>query len=356
MGQNLSADATEIVHFRKMVKHTYYNNVAKLEKHTLEASLGFQISRASFLELCNRTEGRIAAIADTRQREAKMAKHVDEKMEFFAAVEEGKIVLGDTLLHLAARLAHVDVIEFLLEKGLHENVPNFHGHFAHQVCLHPSIQMLMDDVVLVHDVLGFDHDDEAKAHRIVRNLRRLWPLWMFDSSETAHLVKVVGDVRSSHPFLNKYIKIANAMADRYRFRVTMTCLPIAIELLQQNEIKAYDAKRAFQAWPTPDKLQLVWDVLTTHFPKWTHVHDVEKDVAYLQFIQDAMAAWITIADDFRLYYQDEAANNMPTPDTLQNYERQIWKSRLGPSQDEVEDLCAHIDGVQRFTRLSQLKA
>ncbi|ETV68069.1 hypothetical protein H257_15830, partial [Aphanomyces astaci] len=353
MGQNVSADATDIIQFRKMVKYTYYNNLDKLQKETFDQAVGFQISRASYLELCNRTEGRIDAIADSRTKAAKLDKHLNEKMDFFAAVEEGKIVLGDTLLHVAVRLGHVEIIGYWLDNGLKENVPNFRGEFAHQVCTHPAIQLLMDDVVLVHDVLGFDYEDEAKVHRIVRSLRRMWPMWMFDTTETALLVKVVGDVRSSHPFLNKYLKIANTLADRYRSRVIHLCLPVAIDLLRENDTKAYDAKKALLAWPTTEKLHLMWDVLQATFPQWKHQNDVEKDVAYLRFVEDAMSACIAMADDLRLYHRDAAP---VTSDVLQTFDRQIWKSRLAPDADAVDDLCAHIDGVQAFVRATNLKA
>ncbi|KAF0720529.1 Aste57867_248 [Aphanomyces stellatus] len=366
MGQNVSADATEIVSFRKMVrrddlvlvdsmqvKHAYYDNVEKLQKHMYEPSLGYQISRASYLELCNRIEGHIECIPDTLQRETKLEKHVNEKMDFFAAVESGKIVLGDTLLHIAVRLHHVEVVACLLDKGLKENIPNFRGEYAHQVCSHPSMQLLMDDVVLVHDVLGFDYEDEAKVHRIVQSLRTMWSMWMFDSTETTALVKVIGDVRSSHPFLNKYLKITNAMADRYRTCITMTCLPVAITLLKEHDGKAYDAKTAFLHWPTDEKLQLMWDALRTNFPRWRHKKDVEKDVATLRFVDDAMCGWISMADDLRLYLDEVAP---PTPEVLQGFSQQIWKSRLAPDPDEVDDLCAHIDGVHNFVRLKHLKA
>ncbi|RHX99009.1 hypothetical protein DYB25_008161 [Aphanomyces astaci] len=179
----------------------------------------------------------------------------------------------------------------------------------------------MDDVVLVHDVLGFDYEDEAKVSEDV----------MFDTTETALLVKVVGDVRSSHPFLNKYLKIANTLADRYRSRVIHLCLPVAIDLLRENDTKAYDAKKALLAWPTTDKLHLMWD----------------------RFVEDAMSACIAMADDLRLYHRDAAP---VTSDVLQTFDRQIWKARLAPDADAVDDLCAHIDGVQAFVRATNLKA
>ncbi|OQS00520.1 hypothetical protein ACHHYP_03432 [Achlya hypogyna] len=365
MGQNLSADATEVVHFRKMVKHTYAGNVSKLEKHFDSASLGFQISRASYIDLSNRIEGAIEAITDSLQREAKRNKYLDEKMEFFAAVEDGRIVLGDTLLHLGVRLGHVDVVLFLLGAGLRENIPNFRGQYANQCCRLPSVQVLMNDVVLVHDVLGFDYDDEPKVHRLVNSLRTLWPLWarsprpfrrsrgMYDATEAGPLVQVVSDTRTSHLQYTKFVKIAATMAERYRARMTLCGLPIALELLKAHDTKAYDAKRAFHKWPTPQKLQVVWDLLGTNFAGWKHLKSVEKDAAYLGFIEEAMSAWITVADNMRLYLEDA---ELPTDVVaLASAEPQIWKARLAPPADTVDDLCAHISGVQKFTGLKHLK-
>ncbi|EQC40103.1 hypothetical protein SDRG_02756 [Saprolegnia diclina VS20] len=352
MGQNLSADATEVVHFRKMVKHTFHGNVAKLETHFYEASMAFQISRAAYIDVSNRIEGRIESIHDSRRHEAKLEKHLDEKQLFFAAVEDGRIVLGDTLLHVAVRLGHVEVVLFLLSMGLRENVPNFRGQFAHECCKLPSIQVLMDDVVLVHDVLGFDYDDEPRVHRLVDTLRTLWPLWMYDASEAGPLVQVVSDTRTSHLQYAKLVKIAATMASRYRTHVTLGGLPIALELLRAHDRQAYDAKRAFHKLPTPEKLQVVWDILGTYFPRWKHLKSVEKDAAYLAFIEDAMGAWITIADDLRLYLDDAT---LPTDaDVLQALEPQVWKRRLAPPPDAVEDLCAHISGVEKVTGLKHL--
>ncbi len=71
------------------------------------------------------------------------------------------------------------------------------------------------------------------------------------------------------------------------------------------------------------------------------------------FIEDAMAAWINLADDLRLTQADA---KRPDAHTLAGYERQIWKSRLAPEPELVDDMCAHIDGVQNFVRMQNLKA
>ncbi|OQS07288.1 hypothetical protein THRCLA_00712, partial [Thraustotheca clavata] len=242
------------------VKHSFYGNNQKLEKHFDEASADFQVSRASYIDLCNRIEGKINTITDSLKREQAFEKHLNEKMEFYAAIEDGRIVLGDTLFHIAVRAGHVNVVLFLLSKGLRENIPNFRGQLVFECCRHSSIQVIMDDVVLVHEILGYDYDDESKVHRLVKSLRLLWPLWMYDSTEATSLIQVISDTRTSHPQYAKFLKIACTMTERYRNLITQQGLHLALQLLKENDLKAYDAKRTFHKWPTPDKLQVVWDV------------------------------------------------------------------------------------------------
>lgn len=64
---------------------------------------------------------------DSLQREAAMDKFVDEKMEFSCAVESGDIVLGDTILHIAARMGHSGIVCYLLRNNVGMEIPNFSG-------------------------------------------------------------------------------------------------------------------------------------------------------------------------------------------------------------------------------------
>jgi len=65
-----------------------------------------------------------------------------------------------------------------------------------------------------------------------------------------------------------------------------------------------------------------------------------------------MGAWVDVADSLRLC---RAESKFPDREVLKGFEKQIWKNRLHPPPEEVEDLCAHIDGVHKFVRLQGLK-
>uniref|UniRef100_H3GBY8 Uncharacterized protein n=1 Tax=Phytophthora ramorum TaxID=164328 RepID=H3GBY8_PHYRM len=92
MGQTHSAPPEEAVQFRQMVLAAYHGDVEALR---LEQS-------------------QLETLTDSLEREESLNELQNEKMEFFSAVEQGKLALGDTLLHIAVRLGHAEVLDFML--------------------------------------------------------------------------------------------------------------------------------------------------------------------------------------------------------------------------------------------------
>ena len=150
------------------------------------------------MELCQYRQGKIDSIIDSLEREEKMDKFINEKMEFFNAVEEGEIVLGDTLLHLAVRRGHENIVFFLIEHNLREDIPNFDGQIVVQCCKTPALRVLIEDVQDAHAILGFDYGEIIKVYRMMKSLRRIFPLWMFGSEEADSLLRVIYGARSNH--------------------------------------------------------------------------------------------------------------------------------------------------------------
>lgn len=352
-----------------------------------------QISRATYLDICMLEESQIETMTDSLEKESAMNSLMDEKMDFFAAVERGSIVLGDTLLHVAVRLAHEPVVDFLLLTdhpdldptkrstiGASSTVPapacanttqtpNFKGELPKDVVgSHRVLQLLLENVADVHEVFGFAYKEEPKVHRMVRCLRTIWPLWMFDGQqEMANLVRVVYDVRSSDAAFGKLVKVTASISDRFRTAVSKDGLLIARRLMQQHNGDIHAARQMVAKEWTPDqKRKLLLEIFHRWFGAWQWKRHDERDHAYVEFFDSAMDAWLQIVDDMHLHHEaqrpqtgdPQKAVTGDTPDmaTLKRCELQIWKRRVHPPLSHIDDLCMHIDALEGYLQRANLKA
>ncbi|GLD93702.1 hypothetical protein PINS_up002307 [Pythium insidiosum] len=269
-------------------------------------------------------------------------------MEFFSAVERGRIVLGDTVLHVAVRLAHEPIVDFLLltdhvprpltgaappptpsiagsgsgsgsgssrrattpgakgSTGLGLNstqTPNFKGELPRDVAASPVLRLVLDHAADVHAVFGVEYRDEPRLHRFVRALRRVWPLWMFEGqSEAAALVRVLYAARSSDAAFGGLVKLALAVAERLRVVVTRSGLRVAVRLLAEHHGDRAAAARVVQSeWPPDRKLQTLFALFRGLLRTWQHRRDAERDAAYVEFFDAAMDAWLHVAQDLQLH-------------------------------------------------------
>lgn len=106
MGQAISVGADNVATFKRMVKCCYYGDLKKLKKFKHEKCMTYQISRAAYLNWCQNQQANIHAIIDSLEKERANDKFIQEKMEFFNAVENQQLGLGDTLLHVAVVRSH----------------------------------------------------------------------------------------------------------------------------------------------------------------------------------------------------------------------------------------------------------
>ena len=308
------------------------------------------------MKLCQIRLGKAEAIFDTLKREEAMDKLTDEKMEFNSAVEEGRIVLGDTLLHIAVRLNHKEVTYYLLDCQLREDVLNFKSQTVSDCVTSAKMQMVMQDVVHVHATLGFDFKETTKVFHLCRSLRRVWPRWMYDLNEASALLRCISEWRTNHKQYNTIVKLVKFVGTRYEYAVTCCGIRVATKLLKDSDGQIYRAKSEFESWTEEAKRNIVYKAFTDNFIDWERPGTVELNHAYLEFVEHSMDTWISIVEEFRLHRSDEGEVAFPDLEQVKKYEDRLWVKRLHPEPDEIDSICAHINGLENFLHLKGLKA
>lgn len=347
----------------------------------------------------------IDTITDSLEREEQQNALVDEKMEFFAAVEQSRLVLGDTLLHIAVRLGHEAIVDFLLltdhsrspSRGTtagfppatpqtpstsgaasHSKpavsspallnttqTPNFKGERPKDVVgANSFIKLLLENVSDVHEVFGFAYKHEPKVHRMVGCMRRIWPLWMFEGQqEVANLVRVVYDARSSDPAFGNLVQVTVAASEHFRGVVSNDGVQLAVRLMRKHDGDLQAARHTLtKEWTSDQKRQLLFEIFRRWFRTWKWRKHDERDRAYVEFFDAAMDAWLQIVQDLHLHRVDHNSQSrddsmvLLDPSVLKRYELQIWKRRAHPALTYMEDLCTHITALESHLDLVDLKA
>ncbi|KAG3117566.1 hypothetical protein PI124_g4587 [Phytophthora idaei] len=372
MGQTHSAPPDEAMQFRKMVLATYRGDVESLRSAFRSELRGLQISRATYLDIIMQEQTHLETLMDSLEREEQLNELQDEKMEFFSAVEHGRLALGDTLLHIAVRLGHADILDFILltdyqklsktaarpdtaartvgipttdrktaatnqvaHPPLPTNTPNFKGDLPGDVTGNNcSLQLLLATVDDVHEVFGSNYREEAKVHRLVRSLRRIWPLWMFESQqEVAALVRVLYDVRTSDPAFGGLVRVAMAIAEHFRVAVSRDGIRLAMSLLVECDGDLHQARQVLtKEWSVERKSQELTTILSRWFPLYKsngRRKDREEEEARAVFFDSAMATWLQIAQDQRLFGGKGGNSNvghieLPGAAALKRYDPQKW--------------------------------
>ncbi|KAG7376795.1 hypothetical protein PHYPSEUDO_012737 [Phytophthora pseudosyringae] len=405
MGQTLSAPPHEAVQFRQMVLATYRGDVEALRPVFRPELRGLQISRATYLDLCMQEQTQLETLTDSLEREERLNELQDEKMEFFSAVEQGKLALGDTLFHIAVRLGHSGVLDFMLmteyEKPpriaatsgpagsavsaatvsrnvgaanqlppLPTNTPNFKGELARDVAGgNCSLQLLLATIDEVQEVFGSSYRGEAKVHRLVRSLRRLWPLWMFEGQqEAAALVRVLFDVRTSDPAFAGLVRVAMAVAERFRVAISRDGIRLAMAFLAECGGDIHQARQSLtKGWTVERKAQELTIIFRRWFPlykgKGRRKDREEEEEARVVFFDAAMTTWLQIAQDLRLFGGNSKGGSsnarlveLPDAAGLKRYDSQVWQRRISPPPSSIGDLCVHINSLEEYLRLPHLSA
>ncbi|KAG1710741.1 hypothetical protein DVH05_013466 [Phytophthora capsici] len=379
---------------------TYHGHVEALRSVYRPELRGLQISRASYLDICMQEQTHLETLTDSLEREEKLNELQDEKMEFFSALEQGKLALGDTLLHIAVRFGHTEVLDLMLLTDYHKSVktttpgtagstnnapttgttdvnrvppplptttPNFKGELPRDVvggnC---SLQLLLAIVDDVHEVFGSSYRDEPKVHRLVRALRRIWPLWMFEGQqEVVALVRVLYDVRSSDPAFGGLVRMAVAVAERFRLAVSRDGIRVALSLLAECSGDIHQARyKLLKEWTIERKSQDLMTIFRRWFPLFKPTgrrRDQEEDEIRAVFFDSAMTTWLQIAQDLRIFSgQNQTGNEndehleLPDAGGLKRYDSQVWQRRIGPPPASIGDLCVHINSLEGYLRLPNL--
>ncbi|KAE8989606.1 hypothetical protein PF011_g18693 [Phytophthora fragariae] len=355
MGQTHSAPPDEAVQFRQMVLAVYRGDVEALRPIFRPELRALQISRATYLDICMQEQTHLETLTDSLEREERLNELQDEKMEFFSAVEQGKLALGDTLLHIAVRLGHAEVLEFMLltdyQKPLKTATPStanstMSSATTGRVGSNCSLQLLLATVDDVHEVFGSSYRDEPKVHRLVRSLRRLWPLWMFEGQqEAAALVRVLYDVQTSDPAFGGLVRVATAVAERFRVAVSRDGIRVAISLLAEHDGDIHHARQALMKdWTNQRKTQEFAAIFRRWFPLFKLRKDDGEQEARIVFFDAAMMTWLQIAQDLRLFGEQTDGTELPDAAGLKRYDSQSMRRPAGlslslspcePAQDPV---------------------
>lgn len=350
--------------------------------------------------MCMHEQVQIDNITDSLMRETQANALQDEKIEFFSAIEKGRLVLGDTILHIAVRMGHENIVDFLLltdhvprpltstgrsqrpitgsdshkitsrdkvnsksvGSGLNSaQTPNFKGELPSQIAPNPILQLVMHNVNDVHDIFGAECLEEPKLHRLVHSLRRIWPLWMFEGQqETANLVRVVYDVRSSDTIFGNLVKLALTVSDRFRTVLSRDGIRIAIKLMVESKGQIAVAKQTLlHEWTAQYKRELLFALFIHHFRTWQWKRDLERDQHYVDFFDTAMEGWLHITQDLHLHQvktTKELDIILADEATLRRYDLHIWKMRLRPQPSIMDELCTHIDALESYLNVHALHA
>lgn len=359
--------------------------------HSIRNIVARKLSRASYLDIIMREQVDIDTITDSLEREEQQNTLTDEKMELFMAVEQGKLVLGDTLLHIAVRLGYEDVIDFLLltdhlpsvssslSSPLRANTtqtPNFKGELPSDVVgANRFVQLFLGNVADVHEVFGVEYRHEPRVHRLVHSLRRVWPLWMFDGpQETGNLVRVLYNARSSDPAFANLLKVATAISARFRLAVSSEGVQLALRLVRKYGSGIQAARQALATeWTNDEKRQLLFtSVFRRRFRSWRWRRNEERDRAYVDFFDSAMDMWLQIVQDQHLARSEtekkddgkdvaldsesDSSDRVAVDSVaLNRYEPQLWKRRVRPVLADIDDLCAHISVLESSLELAHLQ-
>ncbi|ETK72884.1 hypothetical protein L915_20110 [Phytophthora nicotianae] len=182
---------------------------------------------------------------------------------------------------------------------------------------------------------------------------------MFEGQqEVAALVRVSYDVLSSDPAFGGLVRVAMAVAERFRVAVSRDGIRLAMSLLAECDGDLHRAQKLTRGWNVERKSH----ELTTTFQRWFPLYkpniqrnDREEEQARVVFFDTAMTTWLQIAQDLRLFGgKDGSSDDLPDAAALKRYDSQTWQRRICPPPASIGDLCVHINSLEGYLRLPHL--
>ena len=67
-----------------------------------------------------------------------------------------------------------------------------------------------------------------------------------------------------------------------------------------------------------------------------------------------MDTWLLIVEDFNLHKENTETTIFPDIEAVQKYSIPLWTKRLHPPSSDMDAICSHIDGLEKYTKLNDL--
>jgi hypothetical protein len=363
MGSGLSvdADAESAYAFIACADACCRRDAAQVAKE-LDAAhhVGVRVSRSALMHTKRREITMIRQIPDSLERE-RAEEHVARRsIEFERAIEDGRIVVGDTLLHIAARAGSPACVEFLLHHGFDACIldANGIGKVPSEVAATRLIRQQLDDLALVIEVAGHRFSLQNIAWQAVGSARRVFSVWHFNSlHETGCIVRAITGLRRSDEQFLPVCRIVAAEAKRAGVAVHREGLKLGYLLLDATfdpETRTYDpvaAEEAFQSLPD-ELIDVHWKRICDYFlwgdPYWESRYAAAgggMDPTPEAFRIDLYREWIRVA--VRYWIQIACAARKHEMDDLKNEERAEQELEAAKKKKIKDMLIAERKGVER---------
>eukprot|EP00946_MAST-07B_sp_MAST-7B-sp1_P000628 g628.t1 len=336
--------------------------------------VGVRVSRSALMHVKRREITMIRQIPDSIEQE-RAQEHVHRRsIEFERAIEDGRIVVGDTLLHIAARAGSPACVEYLLHHGFDACIldANGVGKVPSEVAASRPIRQQLDDLALVIEVVGRRFSLQNIAWQAVGSARRVFSVWHFNTlHETGCIVRsLTGLKRSDEQFL-PVCRIVAAEAQRAGVAVHREGLKLGYLLLDATfdaETRTYDpvaAEEAFQSLPN-ELIDVHWkricDYMMWGDPYWESRYVGGEQTPesfridlYREWIRTAVRYWIQIAFAARKHEMEDLKKEEEAEKELEEAKKKKIKDMLilerkGVERDEdwVPEVVKEDDPVEIF--------
>jgi hypothetical protein len=315
MGSGLSvdADAESAYSFIACAEFCAKRTFPSLARELRKSHIGVRVSRSALLHTRRREIAMIREIPDTDEMEAAEMHVLKRGIEFERALEESRIVIGDTLLHIAARSGSVECVDYLLMNGFDNCIlsANGRGEVPSEAATSRATKMRLDDLALVIEVAGQRFSLQNIAWQVVASARRVFGVWHYNSlHECGCIVRALcGLKRSDEQFL-LMTRIVAAEAKRAGVAVHREGLKIGYDMLDatyNDKTKTYDPTQAeenFQALPVSTidhHCRVCFDYCFWSDPYWESRYsgyatpEPFRIELYREWIMVAVRYWIQIA-------------------------------------------------------------
>ena len=320
MGSGLSvdADAESAYSFIACADACAKRNTNLLMRELKRTHVGVRVSRSALLHTRRREIAMIREIPDTEEMESAEMHVLKRGIEFERAIEKSKIVIGDTLLHIAARSGSVDCVDFLLYNGFDNCIlfANGRGELPSDSAASRATKQRLDDLALVIEVAGPRFSLQNIAWQVVSSARRVFSTWQYNSlHECGCIVRALcGLKRSDEQFLIM-TRIVAAEAKRAGVAVHREGLKLGYEYLDatyNDKTKTYDPTLAEETYQNLDTsiidqhCRVCFDYCFWSDPYWENRYaggeetpEMFRIELYREFMLVAIRYWIQIAFNVR---------------------------------------------------------